>query len=119
MLLLELYETAGKKTKRHLGTLALAEERIDEATGLVSYTVMAGDRKLVATVQIQTDAHLPWKAVLIALQKLYGNVAPYFGPLRADGRCNAITNKGNRCQISAMGCGYYCAAHDSARRLGS
>lgn len=119
MLLLELYEASGKKTKRHLGTLALVESRVDSATSTVAYTIVAEGGQPVSSIQIQADAQLPWKAALVALQRLYGNVEPYFATLRADGRCNAITSKGKRCRIPAMERGYYCMTHDMARRVGS
>jgi hypothetical protein len=115
MLRLELYETTGKK-KRTLGTLELVEGRSDPTTDTVAYAVMSGDRKPRVVAQIQTLAQLPWKAVLVALQTLYGHVAPHAEHLTADGQCNAVTKKGVRCQFLSMAGRYYCMTHDPARK---
>lgn len=115
MFLLKLYEMPGTKTGKLLGTLKLKEVRRDGKSGTVAFDVMAEDETTLATAQVTTDTDLPWKAAMVALNKLYGPTEPFAWPLREDGICNALTSRGSRCQIPAKPMGYYCLTHDPVR----
>lgn len=113
---LELWEGTGPDRER-LGVLRLREVQRDPISGTIGVAVEGDRGQALATVQVlEADARpRPWKAALLALDKLYGGlrVPPV---LKADGQCNGLTKtKGKRCQMGAMPGGFYCQNHDPLR----
>lgn len=116
MYLLKIYDMPGTKVGKLLGTLHLTEARRGELSGTVVFDVVAEDEGQIARAQVTTGKDLPWKAALVALQALYAPAKPFAWPLRDDGFCNAITERGERCRIPAKPKEHYCLTHDLVRK---
>ena len=100
---------------RPLGTVAIRRERLDRETQVATYALECQGQR-VGTVSGWREWQGPWRLAQAALDTIYGGVKLVLDDkLKSDGTCNAITQRGKRCQMEVEPGRYFCLVHSPLR----